>query len=253
MGKDRRWGPAPAPFTKGEVNRAGELLLDLRERLRRDGPDSALAQFDEEQVDRAWEILTWWRGLHARPLSNVAANLRYHVDKEGGRVGGRIEVAQRLKRQVTMIDKLSREEGRITQMHDIGGVRALLPSLRHVHAVSRRLIKTWTIIRVRDYIAEPKTSGYRALHLIVRRNGYPVEVQLRTIHQDAWANAVEELGRQLGVGLKSGAGAAEVHDYYVALAEAFACMDQGEPLSEGLVATINASYAIIKNILPPRD
>jgi putative GTP pyrophosphokinase len=66
-------------------------------------------------------------------------------------------------------------------MQDIGGIRALLPSLSHVYAVSRRLRKTWTIIRVRDYTAEPKPSGYRALHLTVRRGGYPVEVQLRTV------------------------------------------------------------------------
>jgi putative GTP pyrophosphokinase len=66
-------------------------------------------------------------------------------------------------------------------MHDIGGVRALLPTLRHVYAVGRRLRKSWTIIKVRDYIDEPKDTGYRALHLIVKRKGYAIEVQLRTI------------------------------------------------------------------------
>ena len=51
-------------------------------------------------------------------------------------------------------------------------------------------------------IAEPKASGYRALHVIVRREGYPIEVQLRSVLQDAWANQVEEDGRTIGVGLK---------------------------------------------------
>ncbi len=73
-------------------------------------------------------------------------NLRYHVDKEEGRVGGRAEVAQRLKRWTTIIDKLAREPKMpVTQMKDIGGDRALLPSLHHDYAVSRRLRKTWTI------------------------------------------------------------------------------------------------------------
>ena len=36
-------------------------------------------------------------GLHARPLFTVAANLRYHVDQESGRVDGRVEATQRLK------------------------------------------------------------------------------------------------------------------------------------------------------------
>lgn len=215
------------PFTKGEVNRAGELMLELRERLAHDG-DHAVGEFDEAKLDRAWEALRWWRSLHARPLSTVAANLRYHVGQEEGRVNGRIDVTQRLKRLNTMIDKLAREEGRVTQMHDIGGVRSVLPSLRQVQAVSRRLRKSWTIIRVRDYIAEPKDTGYRALHLIVKRSGYPIEVQLRTIAQDVWANQVEERGREHGIGLKFGAGGVDLRAYFVGMAELLARFDRGE-------------------------
>lgn len=83
---------------------------------------------------------------------------------------------QRLKRLDTLIGKLGRERGNVTQMQDVAGVRAVLPSLRHVYVVRRRLLKSWVIVRERDYIAEPKSSGYRALHLIVRRMGYPIEV-----------------------------------------------------------------------------
>jgi hypothetical protein len=138
----------------------------------------------------------------------------------------------------------------VTQMQDIGGVRAVLPSLSHVYAVSRRLRKTWTIVRVRDYIAEPKSSGYRALHLIVQRSGYPVEVQLRTLRQDAWANQLELVGRRIGVGLKFGAGAAEIHSYYIAVSDVFAFQDRGEPLPSELAETLNERYAMIKDILP---
>ena len=246
--------PAPGSvvvFSKGQVNRAGKLILDLGYTVRRKGTAQAIEEIGVEKIIVAVDAVTWWRTLHAGPLSSVAANLRYHVGKEGGRVSGRIEVTQRLKRLTTMIDKLVREPTmQVTQMQDIGGVRALLPSLHHVYAVSRRLRKSWTIIKVRDYIAEPKPSGYRALHLIVSRKGYPIEVQLRTIRQDAWANQVEEDGRQLGVGLKFGAGAAEVHAYYVAMSEAFALMDRGERPPDELVTTLNERYGIIKDILP---
>jgi ppGpp synthetase/RelA/SpoT-type nucleotidyltranferase len=136
-------------------------LLDLRERMQRDGAEHAVADSDERKLDEAWDALTWWRSLHARPLSTVAANLRYHVDRGDARVLGRIEVAQRLKRLDTLIGKLGRERGNVTQMQDIGGVRAVLPSLRHVYVVRRRLLKSWVIIRERDYIAQPKSSGYR--------------------------------------------------------------------------------------------
>jgi hypothetical protein len=214
------------------------LLLDLRERMQRDGAVRAVSESDELKLDKAWEALTWWRSLHARPLSAVAANLRYHVDRGGGRVGERIEVTQRLKRLDTLIGKLGRERGNVTQMQDIGGVRAVLPSLRHVYVVRRRLLKSWVVVRERDYIADPKSSGYRALHLIVRRMGYPIEVQLRTVGQDVWANTVEETSRQVGVDLKFGAGDERSDSIFLAMAELFARFDRDdlsrEDLLEGL-------------------
>jgi hypothetical protein len=239
------------PFSKGQVNRAGKLLLDARNTTRQEGTDRASEKFGGAKIVKASDAVAWWRTLHGRPLSSVAANLRYHVSREGGQVGGQIEVAQRLKRHDTMIDKLSREPTmQVTQMQDIGGVRAVLPSLRHVYALTRRLRKSWTVIKVRDYIAEPKTSGYRALHLIVKRSGYPVEVQLRTVRQHAWANLVEEDGREMGVGLKFGVGAGEIHAYYLALSEVLALIDQGECPPDELQAAIMERYAIIKDILP---
>lgn len=151
----------------------------------------------------------------------------------------RIEVTQRLKRLDTLIGKLGRERRNVTQMQDIGGVRAVLPSLRHVYVVRRRLLKSWGIVRERDYIAEPKSSGYRALHLIVRREGYPIEVQLRTIGQDVWANQVEETGRQVGLDLKFGAGDERLDSIFLAMAELLARFDRAElspdDLREGLM------------------
>ena len=225
-------------FTKGEVNRAGVLLLDLRERMLRDGAERAVRDSEEKRLDEAWAALAGWRSLHARPLSTVAANLRYHVDRGDARVSERIEVTQRLKRLDTLIGKLAHERGNVTQMQDIGGVRAVLPSQRHVYVVRRRLLKSWGVIRERDYITEPKSSGYRSLHLIVRRKDYPIEVQLRTIGQDIWANTVEEVGRRSGVDLKFGAGDERFHSVFLAMAELIANFDRAElsfdDLREGL-------------------
>jgi len=215
------------------------LLLDLRERMQRDVPELAVKDSDEQQLDQAWVALTWWRRLHARPLSAVAANLRYHVDRGDARVGERIEVTQRLKRLDTLIGKLARERGNVTQMQDIGGVRAVVPSLRHVYVVRRRLLKSWMIIKERDYIAEPKGSGYRAMHLIVRRHGYPIEVQLRTIGQDIWANVVEESGRQEGVELKFGAGDERFHRVFQSMSELIAAFDRADLSPDDLRAALS--------------
>lgn len=72
------------------------------------------------------------------------------------------------------------------------------------------------LIEVRDYIKNPKATGYRSLHLIVRTPIFTekgkkmmfVEVQLRTIAMDFWAslehklrykkNLPDELVREIG-------------------------------------------------------
>lgn len=78
-----------------EVDRAGEIMADaLRaaaDGTPRVGPGRA------ELLLEAIEIIDWWRTEHARPLSRVAANLRYYVADEDDAV-----VAQRLKKFPTI-------------------------------------------------------------------------------------------------------------------------------------------------------
>jgi putative GTP pyrophosphokinase len=237
--------PDPELFSKRQVNRAGRLILKMRA-LAREGTAREVEEFDIDGLNEAWAALAWWRSLHARPLSAVAANLRYHVDRSDGRVRERIDVTQRLKRLETTISKLEREPGNVTQMHDIGGVRAVLPTMRHVYVVRRRLLKSWTIIRERDYIAEPKDTGYRALHLIVRRHGYPIEVQLRTIAQDFWANVVEETGRESGVGLKFGVEDERFVSFFLRMSALMAAFDSAEVSPEEVRASLETLQSLMK-------
>jgi hypothetical protein len=207
-----------AVYTNGQVNRAGQLLRRFYALPPVEEGEDAFAGFDVDELVDAMIAVTWWRSLHARPLSRVAANLRYHVAAEDAAVLDRIDVTQRLKRRPTIFNKLEREPTmQLTQMWDIGGVRARLPSLR--------------------------------------RDGRLIEVQLRTVLQDAWANQVEEDSRRLATGYKFGRGGEDVHDYYRIVSEAFTALDRDEDLSPDLVAAINENYANVAETLqrrPPR-
>lgn len=208
-------------YSKNQVNRAGTLWSSRIRTVAAKGPEAEM-QLTGPLVE-ALGIIDWWRSEHAKPLSRVAANLRYYAAAEGKPV-----VAQRLKKLPTMIGKLYREPGmKLARMEDIGGVRAVLLSQDACYRVASRLRRNWTITRFRDYVADPKDDGYRALHLINRNRGRLIEVQLRTTFQDTWANAVEADARLLSPGLKFGGGSQELREFYIALGELGAQADGG--------------------------
>jgi putative GTP pyrophosphokinase len=124
---------------------------------------------------------------------------------------------------------------KLSRMADIGGVRAVLPTQEAAYVVARRLRKNWTITRFRDYVAEPKADGYRALHLINRNHGRLIEVQLRTPRQDLWANGVETFARAVAPALKFGGGPSELRGYFLALGELFEVRDQGLEIETALL------------------
>lgn len=208
-------------YSKTKVNRAGAFFAE-QVRLAAEGKLEIGERRDN--LLEAMEIVEWWRGEHAQPLSRVAASLRYYVAEEGKPV-----VAQRLKRVPTIAGKLLREPGmKLARMGDIGGVRAVVPELASAYRVAGRLRRNWTITRFSDYAAEPKVDGYRALHLINRHRGRLIEVQLRTPRQDSWANVVEAFSRTVAPGLKFGGGPDFVREYFACVAENLAAEDRGE-------------------------
>jgi ppGpp synthetase/RelA/SpoT-type nucleotidyltranferase len=210
--------------SKSEVNRAGRLFAD---HLRSAAAGKGRVSYQRAELEEAIQIIEWWRGEHAKPLSLVAANLRYYAIEEGKPV-----VAQRLKKFPTLVGKLLREPSmKLSRMGDIGGVRAVLPDQDAAYRVAGRLRKNWTITRFRDYAAEPKNDGYRAVHLINRNHGRLIEVQLRTPSQDTWANAVEALARTVAPGLKFGGGPKELREYFVVAADVLAKLDQDLPIT----------------------
>lgn len=81
---------------------------------------------------------------------------------------------------------------------DIAGVRVICSFPDDIYAIAESFLKQddITLIEKKDYIQNPKPSGYRSLHLIVQvpiflqntKKLVTVEVQLRTIAMDFWAS-----------------------------------------------------------------
>ncbi len=115
----------------------------------------------------------------------------------------------RLKSGVSIKDKLRRRnlpntiEAIETHLEDIAGIRIVCAFTDDVYYLEKALLEQddITLIRRKDYISQPKTNGYRSLHLIVavpiflsnQKRSMKVEVQLRTIAMDSWASLEHQL------------------------------------------------------------
>ena len=86
----------------------------------------------------------------------------------------------------------------MNQLHDIAGVRVICNYVSDIYLLRDMLLasKQFTFIKEKDYIREPKPSGYRSLHLIVETDVHlsggtrkvRCEIQLRTSAMDFWAS-----------------------------------------------------------------
>jgi len=186
--------------------------------------------------------------MFAGPLKKVTVGVRQFVVRESKTLlvdaaTGRdvVAVGQRLKRAPQIVNKLARfPHMRLSQMDDVGGCRAILDDRDEIDAVIRRMRKNgWEIRRTDDYIADPKPTGYRAVHVIVRRDGRLVEIQLRTSGQHEWAEAVDRTALRVDGpldvgphGLKDGHGPPELLLYFEQAAYAIALEESGQAVDE---------------------
>lgn len=88
-------------------------------------------------------------------------------------------------------------------LDDIAGVRVICSFVDDIYKLADCFMRQddITLIKMKDYIKNPKPSGYRSLHLIVavpiflenEKKSVKVEVQLRTIAMDFWASLEHKL------------------------------------------------------------
>lgn len=211
--------------TSSQVKKAGKTLRAwTRGELR-----------DEQAAYAALDVLIAFRAAHRLPLVAATMGLRSRVKT----AGCELEISQRLKRIPTILDKLKREPNlQLNTMQDIGGCRAVLGSIAEVRRVQKRFKGNRAPVRLYDYIAEPRASGYRGVHVIVHYDGRQIELQLRTHVMHEWAITVERLGGLLSQDLKGGNGPQPLLDLLQAASKAMALEEQDEEVDTDLLETI---------------
>lgn len=115
----------------------------------------------------------------------------------------------RVKSPSSIMEKLKRKgfemniESAKRNLNDIAGIRVICSFVGDIYDIANMLIRQddITLIEEKDYIKEPKSNGYRSLHLVVEVPIFfsdhvepvRVEVQIRTIAMDFWASLEHKL------------------------------------------------------------
>lgn len=96
----------------------------------------------------------------------------------------------------------------VEKINDLIGVRAVCAYVDDIYKVADLIQKQQDIriIKIKDYIKQPKKSGYQSLHLILEiaipfqneNQWVKLELQLRTAAMDYWANLDHQLRYKRG-------------------------------------------------------
>lgn len=146
------------------------------------------------------DIVSDWRMTHIPVLREFVEELTEHLNSNG------IPFAfysQRVKRMTSIIDKLrNNPDMGLGGVQDIGGARFVFDSIGEVEHCKDSLLQFvpthFRHVKTTDYIAAPKSSGYRSIHYIYQYHsedkdldGLKIELQIRTRLEHSWAMAVE--------------------------------------------------------------
>ncbi len=118
-------------------------------------------------------------------------------------------IKTRLKNPISLIKKIEsknipfKQEAIRAAIRDIAGIRIVTGFVDDVYMMLEHIKQRedLRIIQIKDYIENPKPSGYRSLHVIIESKiilsntvvWIPAEIQIRTLSMDFWASLEHKL------------------------------------------------------------
>lgn len=160
-----------------------------------------------EQFNKTKELMTYYHCamLEMETKLNVL-NEQFALQNERNPIES---IKTRLKSMSSIQEKLRRygfEQGVKSieeNLSDVAGIRVICSFVDDIYMLAKCLSEQddIKILCSKDYIKSPKPNGYRSLHLIVEipiflqneKRMMKVEVQLRTIAMELWANLEHKL------------------------------------------------------------
>ena len=115
-------------------------------------------------------------------------------------------------------EKLNRESIRLNQIQDIAGCRIVVAGNHQQDEIVALFHAIFPDAVFIDRRFNP-SYGYRAVHVVIRVNGKPIEVQIRTVLQHSWAELSEKLADVLDPSIKYGGGDEWVREFLLSVSD----------------------------------
>ena len=206
------------------------------------------AQFSETELSKLKNILLvyeWSQQLFIAKLNIIHQDLIHFknsnpIEHIKGRIKSAESIAGKLERLKLEITADNAKE----HIKDIAGIRIICPFAKDIHGLVD-IIKSmpdWKIYDQKDYITNPKPSGYRSYHLIIgipvfysgKEEDIPVEVQIRTASMDFWASMEHKVRYKYDEQVPK-----HLSDELVICAEKISELDKRMSLIQEIVSLIN--------------
>ncbi len=222
----------PRTLTTSQINRLGDRLAK----------SSVASREDRDELQRL--------------IAEYSAPMAVIQDRIRAELG--INSTARPKTEKTTIEKLRRDRTRLSKMQDLAGVRIVSArTLREQDALVEKLTGIFPGAKTVD-LRDREGNPYRAVHVIAEVDACPVEIQVRTQLQHAWADLFERLADATDRRIRYGAAPRDPagRRLYDLLLEIAPVIRHGEHLDNGkaqwLTELDNLRAEIIVKGPPPR-
>ena len=155
---------------------------------------------------------------------------------------GEFPTGRLAKSTVSIVEKLRRESIRLSQMQDIAGCRAVVMNVVKQEEFVATLKTCFPEASVIDRRDNP-SYGYRAVHIIAKISGKPIEIQVRSALQHLWAEVSEKSSDVLDPTIKYGGGTDSWRNFLAKSSESVAFYEELEKKHSEAVASNEAADA----------
>jgi guanosine-3',5'-bis(diphosphate) 3'-pyrophosphohydrolase len=146
--------------------------------------DAALQYLDKENSDKINRQLAEHKDVREEQINAIIKTLSQKLAEQGVEA----EILGRPKHIYSIYKKMKDTDRDFKEIYDIRGVRIIVNSIKDCYTALDVIQSLWLPVKEEfdDYIANPKSNGYRSIHMaVIGPQKKPLEIQIRTqeMHQ----------------------------------------------------------------------